>query len=137
MSFDQYKQIYQAAFPERDADKQLNFLNKTAQSLEVFSAELLVSILFYHQISPDEIEILDLCTHEDYRNKGFATIALTNLFELTLKLKMKRVLLEVAENNFIAFNLYKSLGFTEVSVRKNYYKTVSGAVNAVLMDKIL
>lgn len=46
------------------------------------------------------------------------------------------IFLEVAENNIAALNLYRSCGFLQIAIRKNYYQFVSGSQNAVIMKKI-
>ncbi|TFT87135.1 ribosomal-protein-alanine N-acetyltransferase, partial [Proteus mirabilis] len=40
----------------------------------------------------------------------------------------------VRESNQKASNLYESIGFNSVSVRKNYYPTATGKEDAIIMD---
>lgn len=51
---------------------------------------------------------------------------------------VKKIFLEVAENNASAQNLYKKLGYVESSRRKGYYKQPDGSVvDALVMSKEL
>ena len=50
---------------------------------------------------------------------------------------VESIQLEVRESNLRAINLYKSVGFTEDGIRKNYYPLLntSKRENAILMSK--
>jgi ribosomal protein S18 acetylase RimI-like enzyme len=45
--------------------------------------------------------------------------------------------LEVAENNFIARNLYLNLGFSEFGRRERYYRQKKKRVDAVQLSKVI
>jgi ribosomal protein S18 acetylase RimI-like enzyme len=44
----------------------------------------------------------------------------------------KNITLEVRKDNYPAIHVYKSLGFVEKAIRKNYYKGIDG----ILMERI-
>jgi tRNA threonylcarbamoyladenosine biosynthesis protein TsaB len=48
---------------------------------------------------------------------------------------LERWVLEVARNNLPAIGLYKSAGFVEIGVRKAYYRTRDGRVDALVMSR--
>ena len=48
---------------------------------------------------------------------------------------LERWVLEAARNNLPAIGLYKSEGFVEIGVRKGYYKTRQGPVDALVMAR--
>ena len=72
----------------------------------------------------DRVEIIYIFTKNEYRNRGIAKMLFDKLID-DYKL-YDNITLEVKKNNIIAINLYKSLGFTTVSLRKNYYDGIDG-----------
>lgn len=72
-------------------------------------------------LSNDRAELLKLAIDDAHRKKGIATALLLNAFYDIRNLKKDMIFLEVSAGNISAINLYKSIGFTQVSIRKNYY----------------
>lgn len=82
----------------------------------------------------DEAEILDVAVAPAWRRRGIARALLQRLIA-ELPDGIARVLLDVRASNAPARALYKSLGFTEDGVRKNYYPAPDGRrEDAVLMS---
>ncbi len=80
----------------------------------------------------DSIDIVTFCIDPKYRGRGIGKNLLSKLIKFAKENKCE-IFLEVAEKNYIARNLYTSLGFREISLRKNYYKLKNGVQNAVVM----
>lgn len=81
----------------------------------------------------DEAEIITIGVRPEARKNGIATAMLT-LVENDLKKRgVKKIFLEVAENNVPAKKLYKQNGFTQINIRPKYYD----GVDAILMEKNL
>lgn len=81
----------------------------------------------------DEAEIITIGVRPEARKNGIATAMLT-LVENDLKKRgVKKIFLEVAENNVPAKKLYEQNGFTQISIRPKYYD----GVDAILMEKNL
>jgi len=80
--------------------------------------EIIAFLLF--TIMYDKCEIIDIYVDNNYRRKG---IAFKLINEIIKDYKLENITLEVSKDNISAINLYKKLGFKEVAVRKNYYKT--------------
>ena len=80
-----------------------------------------VAYVIGRQIAP-EGEIYRIATLPSHRRRGIAY----RLLDYTVKCERGRGLeslfLEVREKNIPARNLYKSYGFREIGLRKNYYK---------------
>ena len=76
-----------------------------------------VAFLVARPVYPGEWEILSLATDPPYRRKGLARRLVREL----LTSGVETVFLEVRESNYDAQELYKSLNFIEVNVRKGYY----------------
>lgn len=81
------------------------------------------------QIVPDQSEILTLCVEPAHRRKGIAAI----LVQSASKAAEGHLHLDVAADNHAALELYKKLGFKQSGHRAAYYKTKSGAVDAILL----
>ena len=83
-----------------------------------------------------EYEILLIYVKQTYRRKGLAHLLLKNIF-VKREIKLKRIYLEVAENNIPAIKLYKKNNFKLQYVRKNYYLFENNKINALCYIKNL
>jgi [ribosomal protein S18]-alanine N-acetyltransferase len=83
--------------------------------------------LVWRRLAPGECELLNLVVAAEFRRRGIARQLLAPL----LHLADNAVFLEVRESNQAARSFYKSLGFKEVSVRREYYN--SPAESAIVM----
>ena len=71
--------------------------------------------------SLDSADILNLAIHKDFKRKGYG-FSLIDHLSMNLKQRdIKTLFLEVRKGNFAAIALYLSLGFEEISIRKNNY----------------
>jgi ribosomal-protein-alanine N-acetyltransferase len=73
------------------------------------------------QVVTDEMHVLNLAVHPDHRGRGLARRLLTLCFAFAARQGAQRALLEVRQSNRAAQRLYASMGFAQVSVRRNYY----------------
>ena len=81
----------------------------------------------------DETDMMNIAVRPDCRRKGIAAALITELVS-RLKARGSRVLrLEVRESNFSAIALYEALGFTQLGLRKNYYRNPKE--NALILGK--
>ena len=78
----------------------------------------------------DEADIARVAVLPEYRRRGVATQLLLKSFEDN---KAECVFLDVRESNAAAIMLYKSLGFEQIGIRKNYYSDPTE--NAILMKR--
>ncbi|KJR42346.1 ribosomal-protein-alanine acetyltransferase [Candidatus Magnetoovum chiemensis] len=69
----------------------------------------------------DEGQIYNLAVHPKYRRQGIATALFRELLDERSQYFKGSVYLEVRQSNTIARNLYKSLGFQKIGMRKEYY----------------
>jgi ribosomal-protein-alanine N-acetyltransferase len=84
-------------------------------------AGAVVGFLVTQAVAADEVEILNLAVAPEFRRRGIARALLAPLLEGV----HGAVFLEVRESNSAARNLYKSIGFEEISRRPDYYRTPS------------
>ena len=81
----------------------------------------------------DETDMMNIAVHPDCRRKGIAAALITELVS-RLKARGSRILrLEVRESNLPAIALYKAMGFTQLGLRKNYYRNPKE--NALILGK--
>ncbi len=84
-------------------------------------------------VTPPEGELYNIAVLSEYRGTGAAHLLLGTAFEAARKRNVETVYLEVRESSLRARSYYKKEGFTELGLRKNYYKNPTE--NAVLMTK--
>ena len=80
----------------------------------------LVGYLAYSRVL-DEMEVLNLGVHPDFRKKGIGRELMRALLEQCRETGATKGLLDVKKSNYPAIALYESLGFKQVGVRKKYY----------------
>lgn len=80
----------------------------------------------------EEGEILNFVVDEAYQRQGIGTTLLTHL--LSINKDIKKIILEVRENNQKGINFYTKFGFQKISIRKHYYKNGDHAI--VMMKEI-
>ncbi len=91
---------------------------------------IVVGYAIYHVVI-DEAEILNIAIDPVYQGRGYGRQLLDHLIAI-VSAEAERFFLEVRISNDRAIQLYNSAGFVEVCLRKNYYQTDSGSVDAIL-----
>jgi ribosomal-protein-alanine N-acetyltransferase len=74
--------------------------------------------LVWRRLAEGECEVLNLVVAPRFRRSGIAR----KLLEPLLHVPVNQVFLEVRESNQAARIFYKSMGFQEVGIRKEYYQ---------------
>lgn len=75
-----------------------------------------------------EGHITNVAVAPDFRRKGIAKALIERFIEIAKQEKLEFMTLEVRRSNDKAQALYKSFGFIEVGVRKNYYDNKEDAL---------
>ena len=70
----------------------------------------------------DEGGITNIATHPDYRRRGLASAVLSEMLCQAEKREIENIFLEVRLSNEAARCLYLSKGFSELGVRKGFYR---------------
>ncbi len=90
------------------------------------------------QMGADEAEILSIGVVEPWQRVGLGKRLVVGVERALVRAGVKRLFLEVAEDNAAARALYQGMGFAEAARRKGYYaRTNSAAVDALVMHKAL
>ena len=109
-------------------------LNKTGvKVVAILLEKKIIGIYVIHKII-DEAQINYFSIKQKFRRKGYGSFLMKYLIAQCKKLNIKKLLLEVSENNLIAEIFYNKFKFLTVGRRKNYYKD---GTDAVLKEKIL
>ena len=80
-----------------------------------------------------ETDMMNIAVHPDYRNQGVAKNLIQTLMDTLSGQGSHSLMLEVRQSNEPARNLYASLGFETVGIRKNYYRNPKE--NALILRK--
>ena len=82
----------------------------------------------------DESTLQNISISAEYQGKGYGKkLLLESIKQLKEELKIVKVMLEVRISNNKAINLYKSVGFEEDMIRKNYYPMPDGSREYVVL----
>ena len=69
-----------------------------------------------------ETDVMNIAVHPDYRRRGIGQILIEELVREVKNLGSISLTLEVRSSNAPAVSLYEKLGFSQVGLRKNYYR---------------
>jgi ribosomal-protein-alanine acetyltransferase len=117
--------------PSLDALTRL--LAKPAGRAWAITEEQGVQGVVWFSVVQDEAEIIDIRVGEGFRRTGIGESLLTQSFEKLRLSEIRSVFLEVRSSNAAALAFYKKLGFAMMGRRENYYKTVAGREDALMM----
>ncbi len=76
----------------------------------------------------DEADIMNIVTKKNKRNFGIASYMLKELIYMAKEKNIKKLTLEVNENNLLAIHLYENFNFKKIAIRKNYYNNTENAI---------
>ena len=86
------------------------------------------------QLAADEAEILSIGVAADWQRAGLGRRLVEGLATAVKRAEVRRLFLEVADDNEGALALYRAMGFNETGRRKDYYARNGGAAaDAVTM----
>ncbi len=80
-------------------------------------------------------EILRIGVSPQHRRKGYASILMERIIDISKENMAASVLLEVRSGNEAAIGLYRHFGFDEIDIRKNYYS--EPVEDALIMESVL
>ncbi|OGT03963.1 MAG: ribosomal-protein-alanine N-acetyltransferase [Gallionellales bacterium RBG_16_57_15] len=81
----------------------------------------------------DEAELLNIGVAAAQQRKGLGRAILAEMLDVARARQLRRVFLEVRPSNAAAIALYRSAGFGETGVRRDYYRNEDGSEDAVTM----
>jgi len=84
----------------------------------------------------EESHLLNVCVNPTYQGQGFGRKLVSFMLERACR-SARSVFLEVRPSNLAACQLYESLGFNKVGIRKDYYPAFVGREDAIVLAKEL
>ena len=69
----------------------------------------------------DEFHLNNIAVHPEFLRRSIGKELIRHIISRVISRDIKIILLEVSVNNIAAQNCYKSLGFTQQGIRKDYY----------------
>ena len=103
-------------------DEEVSMINKYLEQSNLFvlyDNNILTSICAVMEIDSETVEIKNLATYLQYRNKGYASKLLDFVFD-RYKKKFKAVILGTGENE-TTLNFYEKRGFVQTRRIKNFF----------------
>jgi ribosomal-protein-alanine acetyltransferase len=85
------------------------------------------------QIVLDEATLFNIAVDPAFQRRGLGRELLEHVIDEVEKRGVATLWLEVRASNAAAIALYESLGFNEATIRRNYYPTVDGHEDAIVM----
>ncbi len=70
----------------------------------------------------DESELIDMAVAKEYQGKGYGKVLMQFLIDKAKQNGAEKMFLEVGVTNNPAINMYQGLDFTQINIRKNYYR---------------
>lgn len=83
-------------------------------------------------VAAGESHILNLTVRPESQRKGIGRKLMKNFIQLAQRHHAETLMLEVRPSNVSAIRLYESMGFNEISRRRNYYPAHGGREDALI-----
>ena len=107
-----------------DEEKMLedNYLLKNNDNIfEISSDDELIGYIIFH-VSEDFTDIYKIFIRDGDKRKGYATMLLNKVIDISKRYNSKKLMVEVRSKNNSAIEFYVKNGFSKISIRNNYYK---------------
>ena len=94
----------------------------------VYIMDELVTGYIFGWIIHDEFHLNNIAVHPEYLRRSIGKEPIRHIISRVIPRDIKVILLEVSANNISAQKCYKSLGFTQRGIRKDYYSKGDDAI---------
>ena len=84
-----------------------------------------------------EAHLLNVCIRRDTQGRGYGRVLVGHMIKRARILGAQMMFLEVRPSNLTAINLYESLGFGQIGVRRDYYPSALGREDALVFGLAL
>ncbi len=105
-----------------------DILSDTDSENWVYIMGELVAGYIFGWIIHDEFHLNNIAVHSEYLRRSIGKELILHIISRVLSHDIKVILLEVSANNIPAQKCYKSLGFTQRGIRKDYYSKGDDAI---------
>ena len=132
--------VYLSAYPQKEI-AEAKVLTRLTKSKAVYGAVAYLDAKIIGFIillsSGESADILEICVAPIAQNNGVGKMLLTAAIELSIARELQKIILEVAEDNAIAQQLYRRADFRKIGRREGYYQLGSRQIDALVMEKHL
>lgn len=80
-----------------------------------------------------EAHLLNVCVRRDRQGEGHGRTLVVHMLERARERGVDMVFLEVRPSNLVAVQLYHTLGFNDIGIRRGYYPATRGHEDAQVM----
>lgn len=87
-------------------------------------------------IVSEECHILNLCVAKPYQSRGLGRGLMQHVLDEAMIAEAKMAYLEVRPSNMVATELYFSMGFEQIALRRDYYPARGGREDALILVKV-
>jgi ribosomal-protein-alanine N-acetyltransferase len=94
--------------------------NPVSQLWALMADKVLVGYFCFWAVR-EEMQLLDVAVHPEYRNRGHGSDLLKKVADFASSNGVSRIWLEVRDSGKAARRLYEKFGFVESGRRRNYY----------------
>lgn len=131
--------IHAASFERGWKEEEIaNLAQKPGSKTFVCEQEANIGGFVLLQAAADECEIVSIAVEKARRRTGIGRLLVAHVAEFAQRNGIKKLFLEVAEDNLDAIALYESAGYAVYNRRKAYYRRWHGrAVDALMMRLLL
>lgn len=84
-------------------------------------------------MGPGECHVLNVCVRPELQGRGLGRHLMVHLLDSARTMGISMMLLEVRPSNAAALALYRSLGFNELGLRKDYYPARHGREDGLVL----
>ena len=105
-----------------------DILSDTDSENWVYIMDALVAGYIFGWIIHDEFHLNNIAVHPEYLRRSIGKELIRHIISRVICRDIKVILLEVSANNIPAQKCYKSLGFTQRGIRKDYYSKGDDAI---------
>ncbi len=126
-------QIEQSSFPDPWPDKSFQDCLHLGYDCRVLEQNFVIQAYGIMVVENGDAHILNLCVRFELRRKGRGRIIMDHLLDLARVGGANTMFLEVRSSNLPAIQLYESMGFSQIGVRRGYYPGSEGGEDAIVM----
>ena len=94
----------------------------------VYIMDEIVTGYVFGWIIHDEFHLNNIAVHPEYLRRSIGKALLRHIIVRVKSCDIKLILLEVSAHNILAQKCYKSIGFTQMGVQKDYYSKEDDAI---------
>ena len=105
-----------------------DILSDTDSENWVYIMDELVAGYIFGWIIHDKFHLNNIAVHPEYLRRSIGNELIRHIISRVISHDIMVILLEVSANNIPAQKCYKSLGFTQMGIRKDYYSKGDNAI---------